>query len=164
MMVTTRLIAVVLGLSLVSGSAVAGKVYKWVDANGLTHYGEQPPVSGGVQTIRTSGTMPSDHDTAVKNLDEIKKKIGEDAQARAKKKEQDDKQSQAGDEAAKLKENCEQSRKNLKTLQEKSRIQMDLPNGEKKILSDEEKQAKVRENEDYLKNYCGEGKDKKTKK
>lgn len=164
-MVTTRLFAALLALSLVSGSAVAGKVYKWVDANGVTHYGEQPPKAGDSTTIRTSGSLPSDHEAAVKNLDVIKKKIDDDAQARVKKKEQEEEKTKEGEVAVKLKENCDQTRENLKKLQEKSRLQETLPNGEKKFLTEEDRQAKITENQKYLDSYCGaQGQDKKNKK
>lgn len=33
-------------LALVAGTASAQQVYKWKDANGVTHYAQQPPASG----------------------------------------------------------------------------------------------------------------------
>lgn len=38
-----RVVLIALGLALASGSAVAQKVYRWVDENGQVHYGDQVP-------------------------------------------------------------------------------------------------------------------------
>ena len=38
-----RVVLIALGLALASGSAVAQKVYRWVDENGQDHYGDQGP-------------------------------------------------------------------------------------------------------------------------
>jgi len=145
---------VALGLSLIGGNAMAGKVYKWVDEKGVTHYGEQPPTAGEAKTIRTTGTLPSDHEEAVKNLDTIKKKIDEDAQARVKRKEQVAEKEKEADAAATLKKNCDQTRENIKTLQEKARVQETLANGERKYLDENERKAKMEENQKYLDTYC----------
>lgn len=47
--------AVVLAALLASASAVAGEVYQWKDARGVTHYSQSPPPSGTYQ-LRAIGS------------------------------------------------------------------------------------------------------------
>jgi len=42
----------VVGLTLVSFAAVAPKIYRWVDANGTTHYTTTPPPAGEAREAR----------------------------------------------------------------------------------------------------------------
>lgn len=165
MKVKTSLVALMIGASFTGNTALAGKVYKWVDASGSTHYGEQPPTTGAAETLKTRDTLPSDHDSAVKNLEETKKKIADDAVAREKKKEAAAEKAKGDDDVAKLKENCGKTRANLKLLEEKPRIQEATASGEIKVLTDEERQARLAENKKYLETYCsGDEKGKKGKK
>ncbi|MFA5496140.1 MAG: DUF4124 domain-containing protein [Porticoccaceae bacterium] len=47
-----RLLATtLLTLWLTAPGAEAGKVYKWVDTDGLTHYSARPPAEGGAETV-----------------------------------------------------------------------------------------------------------------
>ncbi|MFL6593124.1 MAG: DUF4124 domain-containing protein [Luteimonas sp.] len=40
-------------------TAVAGDVYQWKDAKGVTHYGSVPPASGAYKVRAVNGTDPS---------------------------------------------------------------------------------------------------------
>jgi len=42
-----------------SASANAGQIYKWVDAQGVTHFGEQPPQGQQSSTVNPSAAPPA---------------------------------------------------------------------------------------------------------
>lgn len=49
-----RLTVLASGLALaLCGNAMAAQVYKWVDAQGVTHFGAQPPQGQQVETVNT---------------------------------------------------------------------------------------------------------------
>lgn len=53
--------AIVIGLLLsLSSMAAWGKIYKWVDANGQTHFSSQPPTGAHSQEMRSNGGAASD--------------------------------------------------------------------------------------------------------
>jgi hypothetical protein len=47
------LLSIVLGMTLTVAAAHADEVYKWVDKNGVVHYGEFPPNNKKAKTIET---------------------------------------------------------------------------------------------------------------
>jgi len=50
-----RFVLVVLCATLVAGVADAGKLFKWVDANGVTHYSDVP--AEGAQPVQVDGAQ-----------------------------------------------------------------------------------------------------------
>ena len=52
-----RTLTPLLALALLGSAApaMADKYYKWVDDNGVTHYGTAPPENGGSEAVRTYG-------------------------------------------------------------------------------------------------------------
>ena len=53
----------------VSGAAWAEKVYKWVDAEGVTHYGEAAPKDTTATKVKVSDTTSSDAEDEIDRLD-----------------------------------------------------------------------------------------------
>ena len=49
-----KLTALIFMLFCVSGSAFA-EVYKWVDEDGVTHFGQKPPAAGKAETVNVAG-------------------------------------------------------------------------------------------------------------
>lgn len=165
MKVTTGLLAATFVGLMLSQSALAGKVYKWVDSSGVTHYDEQAPSSGGAETLKTKETLPSDHEKALKGLELTKKKIADDQQTRLKKisdaeekkKDQEAEQSQSGQ--------CDTAKSNLQLLESKSRIRETSASGEVVAMTEEQRQAKMTKYRKYIEVYCSDlSASKKTKK
>lgn len=46
-------------VTLFAGSDAVAEIYKWVDANGQTHYGEKPPQNVRSEQIKTRGSVSS---------------------------------------------------------------------------------------------------------
>lgn len=47
-----KIAATLLGLALCGSAIAAGGVYKWVDEDGVVHYGERPPEAEQVEQVR----------------------------------------------------------------------------------------------------------------
>ena len=59
-----RLVPIVLLVGLTTG---AGKVYRWVDANGRAHYGDAPPAAVQTQELAPAVKAPKAEDDDAKN-------------------------------------------------------------------------------------------------
>jgi len=134
-----------------SSNLQAGKVYKWVDENGATHYTEAPPANSESTTIRTQGKDPKNAEQAKAKLFKQRESLTEDIDNRAK----------AGEEAkldAKSSEikknNCKTARSNLKILQEHGRIKQKNKEGEYNLLPEEKRQERVQKAKDRIKEFC----------
>lgn len=124
--------------------AQAAKVYKWVDAAGITHYGEKAPE--GVKSsvaISVSDTTSSDAEDELKRLEDKR------ASQTAEKKKQAE---QAGtetpkDEQERRQKACEQHRKNLATLNSGARVATRDEKGNQRYLNEEELAAQRKNTE-----------------
>lgn len=136
---------------LISTGAQAGKFYKWVDEEGVTHYTETPPENSQSTVIKTQGKTPKNADHANSRLEATRKSLEEAIDKRKEKKE-------AGKldvENAKVKQkNCETAKNNLKILLEHGRIKEKGEDGEYKMLADEKRQERIQKARDRIKEFC----------
>ncbi|MEH6357580.1 MAG: DUF4124 domain-containing protein [Pseudomonadales bacterium] len=133
------LLSVPLLLIALASSAHASEVFKWVDEEGVTHYGERAPKDNDYSLIKTYGEVPGG--------EEAKQRL---EQQRADKKSGDAKsvdyaeQKKASDDQAKVRaENCKGAQNNLKTIQENARVRTLGDDGEFRYLSEEERQNQI---------------------
>ncbi len=84
-MITTAMrnsfsLAIALTLSIAATSAVAGDVYQWKDANGVTHFTGTPPpnVAYKMRTIHENGTTDSAEDAPTKAAENPDCKLARD--------------------------------------------------------------------------------------
>ncbi|WP_163835782.1 DUF4124 domain-containing protein [Spartinivicinus ruber] len=138
-------------LILISTNLTAGKFYKWVDEDGVTHYSTTPPKEGQGEVVNTRAQKSSSKEAGEKKLKGIK-----DAEA-AKKQEQTDKE-EFEKELTKAKkekeENCKQAKQNKIQLTIKNRVRMTMEDGSVKILSAEEKDAQLKKADEAIKEWC----------
>lgn len=146
--------ALVLALTL-SSASLADEFYKWVDENGVTHYTQTPPKQPGVssQKIRASGTTVNQEEAAKakQRLQSSRSSFQTSAEQRA---ITEGLEEEEKEKALKMAKYCEDARKNLKVLNEHARIREKGKDGEYRVLSEEEKQAKVARNQKHVKEYC----------
>lgn len=121
---------------------MAAQVYKWVDAQGVTHFGSQPPQDAEATTVIKSSPSvtkpPAPPSGGVigdqKAIDkEVKKQIAE--------------------QEAQLKAFCEQARTNLAQLQNNPRVREDVE-GEMRRLNDEERRQRIEETRKQIDEHC----------
>jgi len=125
-------------LGLLAAPGFAAKIYTWVDEQGTTHYGAQPPknVEAKLVNARTGHSEPVPGPEA--------------AQA--------DKSEPAAPPvqpmAVKDPERCAVARKNLATLQSGQRVKIPDDNGNLRFISDSEKQAQLAEMQQIADESC----------
>ncbi|MDH3399753.1 MAG: DUF4124 domain-containing protein [Chromatiales bacterium] len=134
---TTKLVVITLAGLLVSAMASAD-IYRWKDADGVTHYTDTPP-EGVVSTLVSVDSRPTD-----------KARISS-AQAQAKGKQQaqflieqeervtqEENSVEAAKQAEERAQACTQARQRLETYNNSRRLYRELENGEREWYSEEE--------------------------
>ncbi len=145
--------ALAIAFTFSTGSSLAAKYYKWVDENGVTHYSAQPPAAGEGEVIKVKSGASSDKDQAMKRLEERREKLQQDAENRAN--PEKDLQAEAdrlNKEA--VQKRCENTRKNLKIMTESARVRELGPDGEGRVLPEEERQKRITEAQEFIKENC----------
>lgn len=147
-----RTLTPLLALALLSGAApaMADKYYKWVDDNGVTHYGAAPPEGGESQAVRTYGPS-SDQGKELKALQEQR-----EAAARARRQAEErarEAERMAEQPRAVAKERCEQHRSNLDTLENKPVVRVENPQtGEMEVIDQARRDELIETTRAALKN------------
>ena len=121
---------------------MAGQIYKWVDAQGVTHFGAQPP-QGQEATSVITPSVPAGKPPTPPRSDAIG-----DQQAIDKTVKQ-----QVAEQQAQLKVFCEQARTNLAQLQNNPRIREEI-DGEMRRLTDETRQERITEAQKQIEQNC----------
>ncbi|AVI83248.1 glycosyltransferase [Pseudomonas syringae pv. tomato] len=126
----------------ISATSQAASIYKWVDAQGVTHFDARPPTGQQVQEINVQKPPPASAPS--KPVDDG------DAQQRA----IDQKvKSQVKAQEAKRAENCETLRTNLAQLQNNPRVREQV-GGESKRLTEENRKTRIEETEKAIGELC----------
>ncbi|MGK9045736.1 DUF4124 domain-containing protein [Stutzerimonas chloritidismutans] len=127
------------------GNVMAAQVYKWVDAQGVTHFGAQPPQGQQVESVNTV--------TAPAKPAATPAPVAEDET-------EDDQQSidrkvkrQVAEQEAERKRYCETMRTNLAQLQNNPRVRVE-EKGETRRITEEERQAKIAETRGKIAENC----------
>lgn len=130
-----------------SASAMAGQVYKWVDAQGNTHFGAQPPQGQEATSINTVVAPPPKAATpaapTLPSLEDDAEQKAADAKVKA----------EVAAKDAELKKYCESMRTNLAQLRNNPRVMVDVM-GEPRRLTEEERQARIAESEKSIAENC----------
>lgn len=123
-----------------SQAFAAGKVYKWVDKDGVTHYGATPPLNTQTEVIKpnTGHSDPVNYATPTPSPNA------------------NSTNNNANDEKAafKDKEQCELARKNQQSLKTYSRIKVKGDNGEYRFLTPDEQKQKLEETDKVVEKAC----------
>jgi len=125
-----------------SPACMAGQIYKWVDAQGVTHFDAQPP-QGQESTLMTPAPPPVGKPAAPASG----KVIG-DQQAIDK-----DVKQQVAKQQEQLKVFCQQARTNLAQLQSNPRLREETE-GEIRRLTEEDRQARLAETRKQITDNC----------
>lgn len=141
-----RLTVLASGLALaLCGNAMAAQVYKWVDAQGVTHFGAQPPQGQQVETVNTvvapgksvTAPAPASREKSEPDQQSIDRKVKQ----------------QVAEQEAERKRYCETMRTNLAQLQNNPRVRVE-ENGETRRITEEERQARITETRDKIAENC----------
>jgi hypothetical protein len=128
------------------GAASAGQIYKWVDAQGITHFTAQPPQGGEASVVPAAKQPPAPVAAATPTApasDAAPTQADIDARVR--------------DEVAKKEkerlEYCTTLRTNLAQLRNNPRLRMEVQ-GETRRVTEEERQSKIAETEQAIGQNC----------
>lgn len=130
-----------------SASAMASQVYKWVDAQGVTHFGSQPPQGQAATSVNTSAPPPkaAEQEQPAPTFESI----ADPEQAEFDKKAKQE----VAAKQAELKKYCEDVRTNLAQLENNPRIRTEV-DGEMRRLSEEERQQRITEAKTAIAENC----------
>jgi len=140
-----RTIAAALVMLALNTTSQAASIYKWVDAQGVTHFDAQPPAGQQTQQIdikTPTGASSSGSSSQVKG----------DVQSEQRTIDADVKKKVAQDEARRS-EDCKILRTNLAQLQNNPRVREQVEGGLKRLNEDERK-ARAAETETAIKENC----------
>ena len=149
-----RFLVVTLVFCLLATVATADTyTYKWKADNGTTQYTQIPPTDRPYVRVKTSSRSTSVQSEPSKSpAKAIAEDLsgGEKALAETEAAAQEEQIKVAQQRAV----NCENAKKNLIVLESRPRIRVPMANGEYKILSPEEKQAKIEETRQTILEDC----------
>ncbi len=127
-----------------SGAVMAGQIYKWVDAQGVTHFGAQPPQGQTAQSLNTATAPPKPSlapleaagsgESEQRAIDQSVKKL-------------------VAEQEAERQRYCTALRTNLAQLQNNPRVRVE-DQGEVRRLSEEERQARISETQKKIADTC----------
>jgi len=121
---------------------MAAQIYKWVDAQGVTHFDAQPPPGQPSTTLQTPSSPPP------------KPAALPGSGVLGDQKAIDDKvKQQVADQQAQLKQFCEQARTNLAQLQNNPRLREEVE-GQMRRLDDAQRQERIVEAQKQISENC----------
>jgi len=140
-------------VALFSPYSVAANYYKWVDAEGVTHYSQHPPTDQSIQKekITVSDKKPANATQAISALEKNRKTLLEAADKR--KLDLDKGMAEAERQTA-IRKNCDVAQSNLTQLKEHPRVREEGEDGEFRYLTEDEHQKRKDDNVSYLEDNC----------
>ncbi|KXU38553.1 hypothetical protein AXE65_12815 [Ventosimonas gracilis] len=130
-----------------SASVSAQQIYRWVDEKGSVHFGAQPPQ--GVEAERISAKAPRPSGVAAPAANKASGVMD------AKQQEIElQVKNEVAEQEAERKMFCEQTRTNLAQLRNNPRLSYVDEEGKTHILSDEERQQRLNDAEQSVKDFC----------
>ncbi|MBB6343428.1 hypothetical protein HNP49_003630 [Pseudomonas fluvialis] len=129
---------------LMSTPVMAAQVYKWVDAQGVTHFGAQPPE--GQQATSVNTTIAPAPTAAPAKLPQVG--VDEEQQAIDEKVKKE-----VAAKEAERKQYCEKMRTNLAQLENNPRLREEV-NGEARRLGEDERQKRIAEAKKAIAENC----------
>jgi hypothetical protein len=128
-----------------SSSSMAGQVYKWVDADGVTHFGAQPPQGQSVETLNTAVAPPKPAELASSAPEQSGEAEQRDIDRKVKQ--------QVAEQEAERQRYCTTLRTNLAQLQNNPRVRVE-EEGSVRRLNEEERQARIGETKQKIADSC----------
>jgi len=144
--IATKLFCCLLLMALIPASFA--RMYKWVDAEGNTHYTQHPPVGIEAETIKPPPAIDSSRaQEQLQNrqqlLDSLKEERTKDNKA----------QEEKARDAEQQKAMCEKARARLASYQ-RPRVNLIGADGKPSRASEEQRQAEIAKSKEYVRELC----------
>jgi len=127
------------------GASSAAPIYKWVDAQGVTHFTATPPVSGQASTVPAAKQPPAAPAASAPTRSDDAGQSQADIEARVRQEVAQQEKERA--------DYCLQLRTNLAQLRNNPRLRMEV-DGEMRRLGEDERQSKISETEQAIAENC----------
>lgn len=136
-----------------SGTAVAGEIYKWTDADGNVHYEDRPTADAPIERLaiasrNTNNTVVQARLEAAREARAVADQVASEAPPEMTREE-------VRAEQAKRQERCESARDRLEQFLSSQRLYREDESGEREYLEEDEVQAARTRVEGQIKEYCG---------
>ncbi|SEA47647.1 DUF4124 domain-containing protein [Microbulbifer marinus] len=154
-------IALAILISFLAISAQADGIYKWVDENGVVHFGAQPPQKEGVEVIRKpkserykqwqSEQQAKRAEQAADGATSVEKAVAAAPEA-----QQEPQQAEALSKAqqAVRAQRCRMAQNNLKELTTHARVREIGQDGKMRVLPEEERQQRIANMQQVMQENC----------
>ncbi len=139
-----------LGLSL----PAAAEIYQWVDANGNVQYSDRPREGATLVPIASSPTDPDA--VRERELRRWESAAADERKEQEAREERDARAAADADVEAQRRENCAKAQRRLVQYSQAHRIYQDLPNGERRYLTDAETTEAREGAAAAVEEWCGE--------
>ncbi|QFT53499.1 DUF4124 domain-containing protein [Microbulbifer sp. THAF38] len=152
---------------LFSGLALAAQangIYKWVDEDGVVHFGEQPPNSSEVEVIKKPKSERYKQWEAEQQAALAAEKAKQEAAKPTPEKKSTAKQEPQGSskvdeqvaraQAEARAQRCESSQKNLKALTTHARVREIDEQGNQRMLGEDERQERISKEKQSIRDNC----------
>jgi hypothetical protein len=135
-----------------SSPVVHAKLYKWVDAEGNTHYTQSPPPDGATtEDVKLPASVNIDNKEAVKAFEGQEMKKLEPSETKQKEEQEQIKKT----ENTELKKgNCKKARAKLENVQSAGRIRAVDENGNVTRATEEERQRRIIDAQGKIEKWC----------
>jgi hypothetical protein len=140
-------------LALICLNAHAG-LNKWVDAEGKVHYSDTPPPDAKTESVRSIAGKDQAGGQSGYTPKSLAERDAEWKKNKAAKEEAAQKQSQQNEQSQVKKQNCENARQNVRTLEEGGRVVTYDANGEKSYMDDEARAKRLEEARKAVSSNC----------
>lgn len=132
-------------------AAASGGTYRWVDAQGGIHFGDQPPAGVAVEPVQPP--LPPGAGEEQKALHELSEQRSRQ-EAEEAKQQQEIRQQRLQEENRKAV--CTASQTRRERLERPRQLEL-LPDGSARRLTEEERQERIRETESRIAETCANG-------
>ncbi|MBQ0762061.1 DUF4124 domain-containing protein [Marinobacter psychrophilus] len=147
---TIQLKTMALLLAMVPAMANATVVYKWTDADGVTHFGDRQPTGTQAEQI----SVKSGQSNLVNSNSSAQQQLNELEQRQRAASEESRAFDAAATRQAQRKTNCDAAQQNLEIISNNSRIRI-TENGEQRFLTPDEVSQQKQTYEDIVEQDCG---------
>jgi hypothetical protein len=147
------IIATVSTVILISSNTVlAGKIYKWTDAQGNVHYGSEKPADADAEKMKVD-TSTTGVETGAEALDNLKQQADDEAE-RIKEEGIAEQPPVPSLPMKEVKRRCQAARQDLATIQSRGQMRERDEKGEVRYVSEEEKQRRIKAAKKQVREYC----------
>lgn len=143
---------VLVTLSILSSAASAGQLYKWVDENGNTHYGDTPPPQQEVKTIEAPREADEDEAARIRMRTQ---NLLDQMEIRDEQRAESAQRTQAADRKKQAQERrCSRAKAELALLKRKGRHVYIDENGDTIRIEKDQRSKMIEDLEAAIKKHC----------